>query len=127
MNLQRLCLIYGIMLSACSRILNYVLHVTVRRLRYHPLARVKFPNNEKKQEFAEMVSRREPSVTNVIGFMDGVSFATECTDEHVEQNAYYCGYDCDTMVNNVFIFGPDGKIFFAAINYPDMIASSDII
>jgi hypothetical protein len=30
----------------------------------------------------------------------------------------YCGYDCDTMVNNVFAYGPDGKVFFAAINFP---------
>jgi hypothetical protein len=30
----------------------------------------------------------------------------------------YCGYDCDTMVNNVFAYRPDGKVFFAAINFP---------
>ena len=118
MNLKWLCLIFGITPSACSRILNYILRATVKRLRHHPLARVKFPDEEKKHQFAEMISKREPTVTNVIGFMDGVSFTTECTDERVEQNAYYCGYDCDTMVNNVFIFGPDGKIFFCAINFP---------
>ena len=51
--------------------------------------------------------------------MDGVSFPAECTDECVEQNAYwYCGNDCDTMVNNVFAYGPDGYVFFAAINFP---------
>jgi hypothetical protein len=38
-------------------------------------------------------------------------------DKHVKQNAYYCGYDCDTMVNNVFAYGPNGKVFFAAINF----------
>jgi hypothetical protein len=118
MNLKWLCLIFGITPSACSRILKYILRLTVKRLRHHPLARVKFPTEEKMQQYAEMIRHREPSVTDVIGFMDGVSFTTECTDERVEQNAYYCGYDCDTMVNNVFIFGPDGKIFFCAINYP---------
>ncbi len=30
----------------------------------------------------------------------------------------YCGYGCDTIVNNVFAYGPDGKVFFAAINFP---------
>ena len=50
--------------------------------------------------------------------MDGLGLATEMSDERIEQNAYYCGYDCDTMVNNVLIFGPDGKVFFCAINYP---------
>ncbi len=39
------------------------------------------------------------------------------TDERIQQNAYYCGYDCDTMVNNVLVFGPDGKEVFCAINY----------
>ena len=56
--------------------------------------------------------------------MDGVSFPAECTDERVEQNAYYCGYDCDTMVNNMFAYGPDGKVFFAAINFPGSWADS---
>ena len=65
-----------------------------------------------------MVQAREPSVDDVIGFMDGVSLSSECTDERVEQNAFYCGYDSDTMVNNVFAYGPDGKVFFAAINFP---------
>ena len=65
-----------------------------------------------------MVQLREPEVDNIIGFMDGVSFQSECTDERIEQNAFYCGYGCDTTVNNVFAFGPDGKVFFAAINFP---------
>jgi hypothetical protein len=50
--------------------------------------------------------------------MDGISMPTQCTSERVEQNAFYCGYDCDTMVNNVFAYGPDGKVFFAAVNFP---------
>lgn len=70
------------------------------------------------QQFAEMVNSREPMIDDVIGFMDGVSFTTQCCDDRVIQNAYYCGYDCDTMINNVFAFGPDGKIFFCAVNYP---------
>ena len=65
-----------------------------------------------------MVHEREPLVDDIIGFMDSVSFPSECTDECVEQNTYYCGYDCDTMVNNVFAYGPDGKVFLAAINFP---------
>jgi hypothetical protein len=33
-------------------------------------------------------------------------------------NVCSCGYDCDTMVNNVFAYGPDGKVFFATVNFP---------
>ncbi len=65
-----------------------------------------------------MVQAREPLVDDIIGFMDGVSFLTQCTSERLEQNAFYCGYDCDTMVNNVFAYGPDGKVIFAAVNFP---------
>lgn len=70
------------------------------------------------QQFADMIKLREPEVGNVIGFMDGLSLTTECTSERLTQNAYYSGYHCDTMVNNVLAFGADGKVFFCALNYP---------
>ncbi len=40
------------------------------------------------------------------------------TDKQIEQNAFCCGYNCNTTVNNVFAFGPDGKVFFSVINFP---------
>ncbi len=64
-----------------------------------------------------MVQEREFRVDDIIGFMDGVSFPSKCTGERVDQNAYYCGYDCDTMVNNVFVYGPDGKVFLPQSNF----------
>ena len=118
MTIKWLCLIFGITPSPCSRILKKILRMTVKRLRYHPVARIKFPDEQKMRGFADMISLREPSISNVIGFMDGLGLVTEMTSERIQQNAYYCGYDCDTMVNNVLIFGPDGKVFFCAINYP---------
>ncbi len=93
--------------------------MTVKRLRFHPLARIKFPDEQKMQRFAEMISLREPTISNVIVFMDGLGLAMEMTDKRIQQNAYYCGYDCDTMVSKVLVFGPDGRVFFfRAINYP---------
>jgi hypothetical protein len=58
-----------------------------------------------------MIQAREPLADDIIGFMDGVSFQTERTSKRVQQNVFYCVYDCNTMVNNVFAFGPDGKVF----------------
>jgi hypothetical protein len=57
-------------------------------------------------------------VNNPIGFIDGLGLTTECTYERITQKAFYCCYDYNTMVNNVLVFGPDGKVFFCAINYP---------
>jgi hypothetical protein len=118
MSIKWLFLIFGITPSPCSCILKKNLRMNVKRLHSHPLASIQFSNEQKMQQFTEMISIREPTITNVIGFMDGLGLATKCTDERIQQNAYYCGYQCDTMVNNVLVFGPDGKVFFCAINYP---------
>ena len=34
------------------------------------------------------------------------------------QSTDYNGYHHDTHCNNVFLFGPDGKIYYGALNYP---------
>jgi hypothetical protein len=78
---------------------------------------VQLPDDAKMRDFANMVQQREPMVNDIIGFLDRVLFPVQCTDKQIRQNAMYCGYDCDTMVNNVFAYGPDGKVFFAAINF----------
>lgn len=118
MNHKHLCMIFGIVPGVCSKVVRMMLQLAVRRLADHPIAEVRFPCAEKMRRFARMVQAREPLVDDVIGFMDGVSIPAECTEERFEQNAFYCGYDCDTMVNNVFAYGPDGKVFFAAVNFP---------
>jgi hypothetical protein len=64
------------------------------------------------REYATIVQVREPFVDDIIGFMDSVSFPAECLDDRIAHNAMYCSYGCDTMVNNVFAYGPDGKLFF---------------
>ena len=50
--------------------------------------------------------------------MDGLSLTSECTSEVFEQNAMYNGYHNDTMVNNIIAYGPDGKVFLCAVNFP---------
>ncbi len=78
------------------------------------------------QLFNSMIRNCEPTVDNVIRFMDGVLLATECTSENVTQNAFYSGYQCDTMINNVFSYCPDGKVFIAAINFPGRWADGSV-
>jgi hypothetical protein len=106
--------------------LRNMLKLAVRQLRFHHLARIKFPSVEKMQMFASMVQSRENSIDDVIGFMDGVSLPTECTSEKITQNAFYSGYECDTVTNNVFAYGPDGKVFVAAINCPGSWADGSV-
>jgi hypothetical protein len=118
MNHKHLCMIFGIVPVVCSKVIRVMLQLAVRRLSDNPIAEVSFPSAEKMRRLAGMVQSREPLVDDVTGFMDGVLIPAECTDKRFEQNAFYCGYDCDTMVNNVFEYGPDGKVFFAVANFP---------
>jgi hypothetical protein len=62
--------------------------------------------------FASIILEREPEVDDVIGFMDGLALTSEYTSDELEQNAMYNGYHSNMMVNNVFVYGPGGKVFF---------------
>ena len=67
---------------------------------------------------AELVNHREPSVDNVIAFVDGLSIPIQCSDSIEDQAAFYNGYHHDTCINNVFAFAPTGKIIYSCINFP---------
>jgi hypothetical protein len=90
----------------------------IRRLRRDPAAAITWPDEATMREYAAMVRRREPCVHNVIGFVDGVSLSVQCCSERLQQNAMYDGYIKDTMINNVLAFAPNGKIIYAALNFP---------
>jgi hypothetical protein len=119
MGTKHLCLIFGITPSCCCRFVNKLLRLVVKQLSTNKHARIEFPSDEKMETFAAMIGNREKIANDVIGFMDGLSLSTECSSTPEIQNSFYNnGYHSDTMVNNVLAFGPDGKVFLAAINYP---------
>ena len=126
MGIKHLCLIFGITPTVCSKVINKMLKLVVQKLRRHPLARVQFPTPDKMAEFARMIHSHEPEVDDVIGFLDGLALTTECCPEIVVQNSMYSGYHSDTMVNNVFAYGPDGKVFLCAVNFPGSWADGSI-
>jgi hypothetical protein len=89
-----------------------------KKLKRHPLASIRFPNAEQLEYYAQLIHEREPAAVDVIGFMDGVSLSSECTSKPVVQNSMYSRYHSDTMVNNLFAYGLDGRVIFCAINFP---------
>jgi len=118
MGYKHLCLIFDFTPTVCSRVMNKMLKLVVKKLKRHPLARVKFPNAEQMEYYAQLIHEQEPAVDDVIGFMDGVSLTSECTSEPVVQNFMYSGYRSDTIVNNLLAYGPDGRVIFCTINFP---------
>ena len=131
MKIKELCLLFGCVPSSAHRYLKKMLSRAAPILRKHPDAVVKFPDVPEMARLANLVALREPRVRNVVGFVDGCSIKIECTSEPNIQNAYYDGFTCDTCVNNVLLFSPEGKILFAAINFPgswhDSAVSFDLI
>jgi hypothetical protein len=123
MNAKHLCLMFKITVSVCSQMIWLMLEQVVRLLQDHPFAWVKFPDEEKIRQFTDTVQLCKPAVSDIIGFMNGVSFPVECTDKRIKQN----GYSCDTTVNNVFAYGPDGKVFFCKIKFPGSWVDSSLM
>jgi hypothetical protein len=88
MHYKHLCLIFGLTPSVCSRTINCMLRRMVRLLNNCPFAKVKFPDNAKMREYADLIQAGELLVDDVIGFMDGVlpfrqnALANTCSRMH---------------------------------------------
>jgi hypothetical protein len=72
------------------------------RLIKNDKAKIEFPSENKMAEYASMVHHREPLLTNIIGFVDGVAMPVKCSSLPEAQSTYYNGYHHDTMINNDF-------------------------
>ena len=131
MKLKELCLLLGCVPSSAHRYVKKLLSRTAPLLRRHPDARIKFPDRHEMARLAAIVQTREPLIHNVVGFVDGCSMKIQCSSRTDIQNAYYDGFTCDTCVNNVFLFSPEGKVLYAAYNYPgswhDSAVAKDLI
>lgn len=126
MRLKELCLIFGITPSTASSIILEMLPKVTNILRKLPSSRIKFPSHNKMQYYANLVFQRNPTVNNIIGFVDGLSLKVQCSDFDEDQRRYYNGYYHDTCCNNVFAFAPDGKIIYACINFPGSLHDSQV-
>jgi hypothetical protein len=98
MGIKHLCLVFGVTPMPCSDVINKMMQLVAKKLKSHPLAKVKFPDEEKMAQFAQTIQEREPTIDDVIGFMDGLALTSECTSELIEQNAMYNRYHSDTYI-----------------------------
>jgi len=76
---MHICLVFGCTPTVCSRVLNKMLNLVVKKLKRHLLACIRFPNAEQLEYYAQLIHEWEPAVDDVIGFVDGVSLTSECT------------------------------------------------
>jgi hypothetical protein len=77
---KHLCLILEIISFACGQVIWLMLNKVVKLLQDHPFAWFKFSDEAKMRQFADMVQLQEPTISDIIGFMDCVLFPVEYTD-----------------------------------------------
>ena len=117
MNLKHLCLIFGTTPAVCSRSIKKMLKASPSKLRRHPFAKIEFPDLAKMTSGQNWSRNASPWQLMFIGFMDGLSLHSECSSDMYEKNALHNGYHSDMMVNNVFAYGADGKVFLCGLNF----------
>jgi len=118
MRSKHLAVIFGVLPGNITETVKRLMKRTVKALRNYAEAKVSFPTVEIMRIYADMIQDREPTVDDVIGFLDGVSIPIQCSDYPEEQAMFYNGYHCDTMINNIFLFAPNGKITYSVFNAP---------
>jgi hypothetical protein len=118
MDVKHLCLIFGVVPTTCSDTVEHMVVRVIKYLKNNPLSRIKFPTDDEMKVMAWRVQTREPSINNVIGFVDGLSIPVQCSESEEAQAADYNGYGHDTRCNNVFAFSSFGKIIYAVLNAP---------
>lgn len=118
MRQKTLAQIFGIVPSCVSLYLNMGLEAVDRALQSLEFCQVRWPDPTSMAQYAAAIHAREPALSMSIGFVDGLNLRVAEPSEIDKQNAYYNGWLSGCYVSNVFVFTPNGKICFAALNRP---------
>lgn len=121
MQMKFLPMLFCTGLPHISKILKKILERVINVLSDDQRAKIALPDADGCKRLANLVYERERIFTDVIGFLDGLQLPIECCSEIVEQNSFYQPRCSDTTVNNVLAFSAEGKVIYAAINYPGSI------
>ena len=115
---KTLCQVFALPPATLCRLLRYGLHTLLVALQHDHDSRIQWPSVDEMQEYCDVISAYEPSVTNIFGYVDGVYF--RCTDppDFYAQNAYYNSWKGYCSITNVVVFAPDGCIIWARYNLP---------
>ncbi len=70
------------------------------------------------QALADLITIRQPQLTGVFGFVDGLNLAIHDLPVGMLQNAYYNGWLGGCYCSSLFLFGPDGCILWCTLNWP---------
>ena len=70
---MNLCLLYILVASVASAYVRQLLPRVINTLGGNVISRIRFPSEAAIAEYARLKATRKPAVTNIIGFLNGVS------------------------------------------------------
>ena len=113
-----LCMLFGVTESTFNKYKTYgiflLLEVT-RRLRD---CAVRWPSKETQRRCAQLINIKEPMLSGVWGFVDGLNLQIFNPGDIDEQNAYWNGWLHETCCSSLICWRSDGFIAYMATNYP---------
>jgi hypothetical protein len=89
MQTKWISMIFGACPSTVSEVIDKMPLKVVMFFKYHIHARIKFPDDQKMVEYSRLVQLRDPTVQNIIGFVDGLSLPVQCSEDAIEQSKIY--------------------------------------
>src|SRR5262249_33435548 len=76
-----------------------------------------FPDDNKLKDYSRAVNSKYPTLTNVVGFLDGLRLKTEMSTDFATQKRHYSGFKRNHNALSLFVWNPRGEIMAYAINY----------
>ncbi|KAF0766532.1 hypothetical protein AaE_002915 [Aphanomyces astaci] len=80
-------------------------------------AEIRYPTKRQQRQWGVIVSRVEPLVRGVWGFLDGKNYRVKSPTAADLQNAYYNRWLHSTFVTGTLLFGADGTIVWGRHNF----------
>ena len=120
-------LLFGMTYSSLSKYLQFARRIIIKLLKNDPLAKISLPDDNKLQEYREIISHRHPAQQDFWGTMDGLKVRIEQAPDGVVQGRLYNGWKCDHYFAAVLCSAPDGTIPACFYNVPGCMHDSTLL
>ena len=114
---KHLCIIFGVLASTMSSWRSIALHCLDKALDAFPEAQVVWPDEQEMERLSRFTSAREPLLSGIFGFVDGLNLQVQTNPDPDIQNSQW-NHWCGQKVSSVIIWLSDGMIGYARCNYP---------
>ena len=124
---EHICGLFNVLQPQFNKYLYFCLALLRKVLKRIPTAKVRIPTAEEQICFSHLIQSKYPLLPFCVGAMDGLKLDLSTTyEDRLEDNNYYNGWLKKHCIGNMFVWGPDGKIWLGAVNFPGSFHDSQI-